>query len=57
MKYFVVATQWSAKAQTQIKVVVGMFDTFVCAEIFRDAYSRHYSAEAEIVSQYEAFNA
>lgn len=56
MKYFVVATQWATKAETQIKVIVGSFDTFVCAEIFRNAYNQHYSANAEIVGSLELLN-
>lgn len=48
-KYIVVATRWSSEANAQIKVVVGQFDEFMYASIFRNAYNDRYSANAEII--------
>lgn len=48
-KYEVWVTVWSEEHKKQIKVVAGEFDKFMNANLFAEAYKKHYSATAEIV--------
>lgn len=48
-KFEVWATVWSNEHEKQIKVVAGEFDRYMNAKLFADAYSKYYSAAAEIV--------
>ena len=48
-KVFVIATVWSAEEKKQIRKIVGEFDGFVNASLFKNAYNEHYKADAKIV--------
>lgn len=48
-KFEVWVTVWSKEHEKQIKVVAGEFDSYMNAKLFANAYSKHYSATAEIV--------
>lgn len=49
MKYFVIAVVWSSAKQKCVRKIMGIFDEFRSAEIFRNAYNDIYCADAEIV--------
>ena len=49
IKYFVIAKRWDSEKKEIIKYIAGEFDSYINAEIFRNAYNEHYSATAEIV--------
>ena len=48
-KFEVWVTVWSEEHEKQIKIVAGEFNNYMNAKLFADAYSRFYSATAEIV--------
>ena len=48
VKYYVVAKKYDRRLEKQILYIAGEFDSFVLAEIFRDTYNTHYSADAQI---------
>ena len=56
MKYFVIATCWNDEKKEAVKCIVGEFDSYMNASIFRDAYDKFYSANAKIVEDFEFLN-
>ena len=56
MKYFVIAIKWDEEKEAQVKYVAGQFNSYINAELFRNAYNDHYSANAQIYSEYELLN-
>ena len=48
MRYYVIARRWDKEEKRLIKYVAGEFDSFVNAEIFKDAYKKHYCSDAVI---------
>jgi len=46
MKYFVIATHWDNDRKAQVKYIAGEFNNFANANIFKNAYNEHYSADA-----------
>lgn len=48
-RYEVLATIWSEEHKKQIKTVIGVFDRFINARLFADAYNAHYCTTTEIV--------
>ena len=55
-KYFVIAIKWCEEAQAQKKVIVGSFDEYYLANIFREAYNASFSAHATIVNSDDLLN-
>lgn len=49
-KYFVVAKKYDEGEEKIVKCVVGEFDRHINAVLFRDAYNKHYSANAVIIN-------
>lgn len=49
MRYSVVTIKWSKEQCKQVKTVVGIFDSYVNAELFKVAYEERYHAFTEIV--------
>ena len=49
MKYFVIAKHWDDNKKDIVKRIAGVFDRYIDAALFRDAYNAHYHANAEIV--------
>lgn len=47
-KYFVTAIRWNEEKERTEKIAVGVFDEFIMAKIFKDAYQEHFSTTAEI---------
>ena len=43
--YKVYATVWSDEFKTQIKKCMGVFDSYVNAKLFADAYENRYSSK------------
>lgn len=39
-KYFVIAIKWDDDKQKQVEYIVGTFDDFICAKLFKDAYNK-----------------
>lgn len=48
-KYEVIVTVWSSELNQQIKQVAGVFGEYTNAKLFKEAYEKHYSANAEII--------
>lgn len=48
MKYQVWAVQFDREAGAQREFMIGEFNTYMNAKLFRDAYNAHYSANARI---------
>lgn len=48
-KYAVVVTVWSDEKKAQVKKFAGMFESFIDAKLFADAYAARYCANPEIV--------
>ena len=48
MKYVVIARKWNSVTNKSENYVAGSFDDVVNAEIFKEAYEKAYSANAEI---------
>lgn len=46
--YKVYATVWSDEFKSQIKKCMGIFDSFVNAKLFSDAYANRYSSKTII---------
>lgn len=55
MKYFVIATRWNDEKEA-VKCIVGEFDRYLNAIIFRDAYNKCSSDNATIVKDFELLN-
>lgn len=55
-KYFVIAIHWDNEKKAQVKYIAGEFTTYINAAIFRDAYNAHYSANAEVVEEFDLLN-
>lgn len=49
MKYVVLAYKWFDDVREVRQYVAGVFPDFVNARVFADAYSKHFSATAEII--------
>lgn len=47
-KYMVLAIQWDSESRQQREFIIGEFNTYMNAALFRDAYNKHYSASARI---------
>lgn len=47
-KYMVIAIQFDSESMKQQEFVIGEFNTYMNAALFRDAYNKHYSASAWI---------
>lgn len=47
-RFVVLATAWSEEEEKQVKVICGMFPTYMKAELFAEAYSARYKTVAEI---------
>ena len=56
-KYFVIATVWSSAENKQVDTIVGEFNKFHNANIFKEAYNDYYSATAYIKETAELLNA
>lgn len=56
MKYFVIATHWDDKRKAQVKYIAGEFSSYMNANIFKEAYNAHYSANAVIVEDFAMLN-
>ena len=56
MKYFVIATCWNDEKEESVKCIVGEFDSYMNASIFRDVYDKYYSTNAKIVEDLELLN-
>ena len=56
MKYFVIATCWNDEKKAAVKCIEGVFDSYMNASIFRDAYDKYYSTNAVIVEDFELLN-
>lgn len=56
MKYFVIATHWDDKRKAQVKYIAGEFSSYMNANIFKEAYNAHYSANAVIVEDFVMLN-
>ena len=58
MKYFVIATCWNGKKKEDLKCIVGEFDSYMNASIFRNAYDNYYynNVNAMIVEDFELLN-
>ena len=56
MKYFVIATCWNDEKEEAVKCIEGVFDSYMNASIFRDAYDKYYSTNAVIVEDFELLN-
>ena len=41
MKYFVIAERFDYDKKAQAKHIVGEFDSYPCAKIFKDAYNEY----------------
>ena len=50
MNYYVIAIRWSDEEKKQVKAIVGTFETYMNASLFKNAYNEHYSANAYIVN-------
>lgn len=48
-KFEVWVTVWSEEYEKQVKIIAGEFNTYINTKLFADAYSKYYSATAEIV--------
>lgn len=48
-KYEVEVIRWNEDQKKQIKVIAGTFDRFIDAQLFAEAYRKHFSATAEII--------
>nr|DAG56051.1 MAG TPA: hypothetical protein [Caudoviricetes sp.] len=49
MKYVVIANRWDSCLNRQIQQVIGQFDSYVNANIFKKAYDDHYSTTSRII--------
>ena len=47
-RFVVLATVWSEEEKKQVKIICGMFASYIDAELFAKAYSEHYKSAAEI---------
>lgn len=56
MKYFVIATHWDNEKKAQAKYIAGLFDNYVNASLFKQAYNDRYHADAKVVKNYELIN-
>lgn len=56
MKYFVIATHWDDKRKAQVKYIAGEFSSYMNANIFKESYNAHYSANAVIVEDFVMLN-
>ena len=52
-RYEVKAKLWNDEINMIVYKVVGSFDDYVCASLFAEAYSKHYSAGADIITYQE----
>lgn len=48
-KYEVWAKKWDTDSKAIVDVMIGQFDNYVCARIFKDAYEDHFHTTAEII--------
>ena len=55
-RYFVVATRWSDEDKAQVKYIAGEFTEYNLARIFKEAYNEHYSADAQIIDDWNIVN-
>ena len=55
-KYFVIASHWDEEKKAQVKYIAGEFNNFANANIFKNAYNEHYSADAVIVDDFTIIN-
>lgn len=51
-RYMVFAIQWDNESKCQREFLIGEFTTYFNASLFRDAYNKHYSANARIQEVY-----
>ena len=56
-KYFVIATMWNSEKQKQVDEIIGEFDKFHNAKLFRESYNNFYNATAYIKESTELLNA
>ena len=56
-KYFVIATRWNDEIKAQSKTIVGTFDEYYLADMFRVCYNDKFSASAVVMSSEELLNA
>lgn len=47
--YKVVARVWSTEDKKVVDKVLGLFEDYVCAKLFRNSYNTRYNANSEII--------
>lgn len=56
-KYFVIAVRWNNDINALVNTIVGTFDEYYLAAMFRDCYNDKFSAGAVVRSADELINA
>ena len=56
MKYFVISTHWDDEREAAVKYIVGEFDKYNNARIFKEAFNANFSTHAVIVEDFAIVN-
>ena len=55
-KYFVIATIWDSDKKKQVETIIGEFDKFHNAKLFKESYNNFYHATSHIKESTELLN-
>lgn len=49
MIYKVLARVWSTEDKRVVRTEVGLFESYICAKLFSEAYNKYYQTDSEII--------
>ncbi len=57
MKYYVIAIHWDHEKNAKVKYIVGEFNKYFLAALFRDAYNKEFSSNSYVINSDDLINA